>query len=43
VTGVGRVSVDVQAWLRDLGLEQYARSFRENAIDAAVYSPATRA
>jgi predicted ATPase/class 3 adenylate cyclase len=28
--------VDVAGWLRDLGLEQYAQAFRENAIDAAV-------
>jgi predicted ATPase/class 3 adenylate cyclase len=32
----GEASVDIEAWLRDLGLEQYAQSFRENAIDAAV-------
>ena len=28
--------MDIAAWLRDLGLEQYAQAFRENAIDAAV-------
>src|SRR5215472_13919269 len=28
--------VDIAAWLRDLGLEQYEEAFRDNAIDAAV-------
>ena len=28
--------MDVAEWLRDLGLEQYADAFRENAIDAEV-------
>jgi hypothetical protein len=28
--------VDIAAWLRDLGLQQYAQAFRDNAIDAAV-------
>jgi class 3 adenylate cyclase len=28
--------VDVAAWLRDLGLEQYAGTFRDNAIDGDV-------
>jgi len=28
--------MDITAWLRDLGLEQYARSFLENDVDAAV-------
>ena len=28
--------MDIAAWLRGLGLEQYATAFRENAIDDAV-------
>ncbi len=28
--------MDVAGWLRDLGLGQYAASFRDNAIDASV-------
>jgi hypothetical protein len=28
--------VDIAAWLRGLGLEQYATVFRENAIDGSV-------
>jgi len=28
--------MDITAWLRGLGLEQYAQSFRENNVDAAV-------
>jgi class 3 adenylate cyclase len=28
--------VDIAAWLRDLGLEQYEAAFRDNAVDAAV-------
>src|SRR5271165_6290376 len=28
--------MDIAAWLRDLGLEQYAPAFRDNAIDEAV-------
>jgi hypothetical protein len=28
--------VDVAAWLRGLGLEQYEPAFRDNGIDAAV-------
>ena len=30
--------MDVGAWLRGLGLEQYAQTFHDNAIDAAVLS-----
>jgi class 3 adenylate cyclase len=30
------MAVDVKAWLKSLGLEQYAAAFRENAIDAEV-------
>src|SRR6516165_4483469 len=29
-------SVDIAAWLRSLGLEQYEQAFRDNAVDAAV-------
>src|SRR5438105_5033317 len=28
--------MDIVTWLRGLGLEQYAQSFRDNAIDATV-------
>jgi hypothetical protein len=28
--------VDIEGWLRGLGLERYAGSFRDNEIDAAV-------
>jgi class 3 adenylate cyclase/tetratricopeptide (TPR) repeat protein len=28
--------VDIAAWLRSLGLEQYEQAFRDNAVDAAV-------
>ena len=28
--------MDVGAWLRELGLEQYEAAFRENAVDAEV-------
>jgi class 3 adenylate cyclase len=33
--------MDVGAWLRDLGLERYEASFRENDIDAEVLSELT--
>src|SRR6516162_1179109 len=33
---VGEASVDIAAWLHGLGLQQYERAFRENAIDDAV-------
>jgi hypothetical protein len=28
--------MDVAAWLRGLGLQQYEQAFRDNAIDAAI-------
>ena len=28
--------MDVAAWLRNLGLEQYEQAFRDNAVDATV-------
>ena len=28
--------IEIAQWLRDLGLEQYAKAFRENAIDAKI-------
>ena len=28
--------MDIAAWLRGLGLQQYEQAFRDNAIDAAV-------
>jgi class 3 adenylate cyclase len=31
-----KAAVDVGAWLRELGLEQYEAAFRENAVDAEV-------
>src|SRR3712207_3413509 len=31
-----RSNVDITAWLRGLGLEQYAEAFHENAVDADV-------
>src|SRR6266516_1158589 len=30
------MSIEITDWLRELGLEQYAPAFRENAIDARV-------
>src|SRR6516162_4177197 len=33
---VGEASVDIAAWLHGLGLQQYERAFRENAIDDVV-------
>jgi class 3 adenylate cyclase/predicted ATPase len=33
--------VDIAAWLRDLGLEQYAQAFRENDVDARVLTDLT--
>src|SRR5687768_4689368 len=29
-------NVDIAAWLRALGLQQYEQAFRDNAVDAAV-------
>jgi hypothetical protein len=28
--------LDIDSWLRGIGLEQYAQTFRDNAIDAGV-------
>jgi class 3 adenylate cyclase/predicted ATPase len=33
--------VDIAAWLRDLGLQQYEEAFRDNAIDGAVLPEVT--
>jgi class 3 adenylate cyclase len=33
---IGRSDVDIAAWLRNLGLERYAQTFRDNEIDAAL-------
>jgi class 3 adenylate cyclase/predicted ATPase len=33
---VREASVDIAAWLHDLGLEQYEEAFRDNAVDAAI-------
>ena len=30
------MSIDITGWLRELGLEQYAQAFRDNAIDAKI-------
>src|SRR5580704_10922650 len=30
------MSIDITGWLRELGLEQYASAFRDNAIDARI-------
>ena len=30
------MSIDIAGWLRELGLEQYAPAFRDNAIDAKI-------
>jgi class 3 adenylate cyclase len=30
------MSIDIAGWLRELGLEQYAPTFRDNAIDAKI-------
>ena len=32
----GKASVDIAAWLHSLGMQQYERAFRDNAIDAAI-------
>src|SRR6516162_2968478 len=29
-------AVDIEAWLRRLGLEQYAQAFRDNDVDAEI-------
>ena len=34
--GTARSAVDIAAWLKSLGLEQYEPAFRANAIDADV-------
>ncbi len=41
--GVLEVAMDVGTWLNNLGLEQYAATFRKNAIDAEVLSELTDA
>ena len=33
--------MDIEAWLRDLGLEHYQKAFRDNAIDAGLLSTLT--
>ena len=33
--------MDIDGWLRGIGLEQYAQTFRDNAIDADVLSDLT--
>jgi hypothetical protein len=30
------MSIDITGWLRELGLEQYAPAFRDNAVDARI-------
>jgi hypothetical protein len=34
--------MDVEAWLRGLGLERYERAFRDNDIDAGLLRPPNR-
>jgi len=41
LTALGETSLDVVAWLRSLGLEQYKQAFCDNAIDVAVLSELT--
>lgn len=41
--GLGEAAVDIAAWLRRLGLEQYEQTFRDNAIDAEVLTDLTEA
>jgi SAM (Sterile alpha motif) domain-containing protein len=31
---VGEMAMDVEAWLRELGLDQYEAAFRANDVDA---------
>jgi class 3 adenylate cyclase len=33
---LGEANVDISAWLRSLGMQQYEQAFRDNAIDAAI-------
>jgi uncharacterized caspase-like protein len=40
-SAIGRKVVDIAAWLRSLGLEQYEQTFRDNAIGGDVL-PALR-
>jgi class 3 adenylate cyclase len=35
-TLASRIAVDIAAWLRELGLDQYERAFLDNAVDADV-------
>jgi class 3 adenylate cyclase len=35
-TRPGRLNLDIDGWLRGIGLEQYAQTFRDNSIDADV-------
>src|SRR5687767_12981427 len=39
--GGGRSSMDIAAWLRDVGLAQYERAFHANDIDAEVLADLT--
>jgi hypothetical protein len=32
----GRRALDVSTWLHSLGMQQYERTFRDNAIDASI-------
>src|SRR6516164_8080553 len=42
MTSKGSVTIDVGAWLRDLGLGQYEAAFRDNEIDATVLANLTQ-
>jgi hypothetical protein len=35
------LNLDIDGWLRGIGLEQYAQTFRDNAIDADVLCSST--
>jgi hypothetical protein len=37
----GEANVDISAWLRSLGMQQYEQAFRDNAIDAVVLAELT--
>src|SRR5918995_5210915 len=39
----GRWSMDIEKWLRGLGLQQYGTAFRDNAIDAEILPELTDA
>ena len=42
VTEPEETAVDVASWLRDLGLERYEATFRENDVDAETFAHSDR-